>query len=314
MESVHKTAELSLFYRILNTIIIYLVKVLKMNIAEKFNQQKTVFSFEVFPPNKTASVETVYNTLEELKTLNPDFISVTYGAAGKAAENTIEIASKIKNEYQIETLAHLTCVNNSKQEIDGVLQRLKDNNIDNILALRGDTPIGYAPKEDFKYASDLCTYIKQFGGFFVSGACYPEVHAESDDEVQDVLNLKQKINAGTGHLISQLFFDNNAFYRFIQRTQLAGIHTPIQAGIMPVVNKKQIEKMVSMCGASLPVKFTKIMQKYEHNPEALRDAGIAYAIEQIVDLLANGVAGIHLYTMNNAYIARRILDAVGSLL
>lgn len=285
-----------------------------MNISDKFYKGKAVFSFEVFPPKKTSSIETIYNTLDGLKTLNPDFISVTYGASGSAANNTCEIASTIKNKYNIEPLAHLTCVNNTSDELNVVLEKFKENGIENILALRGDTPIDAQPKNDFKYASDLCKYIKNYGGFNVSGACYPEVHVEAENEVEDVLNLKKKVDAGAEHLITQLFFDNSAFYRFVERAKIAGINVPIQAGIMPVVNKNQIEKMVSMCGASLPVKFTKTMQKYENNPEALRDAGIAYAIEQIVDLLSNNVDGIHLYTMNNTYVAKRISEAVSTML
>lgn len=285
-----------------------------MKISEKFGKGRAVLSFEVFPPKKTSSVNTIYDTLDKLKSLNPDFISVTYGAGGTATDNTCEIASKIKNDLHIEAVAHLTCVNSTKQEVARILERFKENNIENILALRGDISPDIEPKNDFKYASELCSFIKETGNFGVSGACYPEVHLEADDEVSDILNLKHKVDCGAEHLMSQLFFDNSVFYRFLERTRIAGINVPIEAGIMPVTNKNQIEKMVSMCGASLPAKFTKIMQKYEHNPEALRDAGIAYAVEQIVDLLANNVDGIHLYTMNNAYVAEKISSAVSSLL
>ncbi|MGN0558436.1 MAG: methylenetetrahydrofolate reductase [NAD(P)H] [Acutalibacteraceae bacterium] len=285
-----------------------------MKISEKFGKGRAVLSFEVFPPKKTSSVNTIYDTLDKLKSLNPDFISVTYGAGGTATDNTCEIASKIKNDLHIEAVAHLTCVNSTKQEVALILERFKENNIENILALRGDISPDIEPKNDFKYASELCSFIKETGNFGISGACYPEVHLESDDEVSDILNLKHKVDCGAEHLMSQLFFDNSVFYRFLERTRIAGINVPIEAGIMPVTNKNQIEKMVSMCGASLPAKFTKIMQKYEHNPEALRDAGIAYAVEQIVDLLANNVDGIHLYTMNNAYVAEKISSAVSSLL
>ena len=285
-----------------------------MKISEKFRKGRAVLSFEVFPPKKTSSVNTIYDTLDKLKSLNPDFISVTYGAGGTATDNTCEIASKIKNNLHIEAVAHLTCVNSTKQEVARILERFKENNIENILALRGDISPDIEPKNDFKYASELCSFIKETGNFGVSGACYPEVHLEADDEVSDILNLKHKVECGAEHLMSQLFFDNSVFYRFLERTRIAGINVPIEAGIMPVTNKNQIEKMVSMCGASLPAKFTKMMQKYEHNPEALRDAGIAYAVEQIVDLLANNVDGIHLYTMNNAYVAEKISSAVRSLL
>ena len=287
-----------------------------MKIKNIFEQNdRAIFSFEVFPPKKTSPIESVYSKLEEICALKPDFISVTYGAGGTGGHSrTCEIASKIKNDLGVESVAHLTCVNSSKEDIDSTLEDFKAHNIENILALRGDFVEGIEPKKDFIYASDLCSYIKSKGKFDVAGACYPEVHGEAEDEVADVLNLKKKVDAGAEHLISQLFFDNSVFYRFIERTRIAGINVPIEAGIMPVTNKSQIERMVSMCGASLPVKFTKIMQKYESKPEALRDAGIAYAVEQIVDLLANGVDGIHLYTMNNPYVARKISEAVVSLL
>lgn len=285
-----------------------------MKIADKFRQNKTVFSFEVFPPKKTSPVETILNALEQMKALSPDYISVTYGAGGSNPGKTLEIASKIKNEYNIEALAHLTCINSTKEDVSRVLAGLKENNIENILALRGDIVPDVPPQTDFRYANELCEYIKNQGDFHLAGACYPEVHADAENQVEDIRNLKKKVEAGAEFLISQLFFDNSAFYRFLELTQIAGINVPIEAGIMPVTSKNQIERMVSMCGAGLPAKFSKIMQKYENNPQALRDAGIAYATEQIVDLIANDVDGIHLYTMNNPYVATRIKEAVDNLL
>ena len=285
-----------------------------MKIKELF-EQKTVFSFEVFPPKKTSNIETVYKTLDELKGLTPDFISVTFSAGGSGnSALAFDVVSKVKEGNKVEPMLHLPCINYSKAEIDFVLEECKKRGIDNILALRGDINPDISPKNDFRYASDLVSYIKERGDFDIAGACYPEVHSDSANMVEDILNLKKKVDAGADHLITQLFFDNDAFYNFREKTQIAGIHVPIEAGIMPVTNKSQIERMVTMCGASLPAKFAKVMQKYEHNPEALRDAGIAYAINQIVDLLANGVDGIHLYTMNNAYVAKHIYDAVASLL
>lgn len=285
-----------------------------MRIADKFKQGKTVFSFEVFPPKKTSPVETILDALEKMKELSPDYFSVTYGAGGSNPGKTLEIASKIKNEYNIEALAHLTCINSKKEDIDKVLTNLQKENIDNILALRGDIIPDSEPETDFRYASELCEYIKTKGNFNLAGACYPEVHADAENQVEDIINLKKKVENGAEFLISQLFFDNSAFYRFYESTKIAGINVPIEAGIMPVTNKKQIERMVSLCGASLPAKFSKIMQKYENNPEALRDAGIAYAVEQIVDLIANDVDGIHLYTMNNPYVAAKIKGAIDNLL
>ena len=285
-----------------------------MRIKDLFDKG-TVFSFEVFPPKKTSSIDTVYKTLEELKGLKPDFISVTFGAGG--SENSglsIDIAKKIKDDLGIESAVHLPCINYTKAEIEGILEQFKAHGIENILALRGDIVPGVPIKHDFRYASDLVKFIKKHGDFDIAGACYPEGHMETDDIVADVLNLKKKVDAGAQHLISQLFFDNSMFYSFIERTRIAGIKVPIEAGIMPVTNKTQIERMVAMCGASLPPKFTKMIQRYEHNPEALRDAGIAYAIDQIVDLVSNGVDGIHLYTMNNAYVATKISKAVENII
>ncbi len=285
-----------------------------MRIREIF-EKKTVFSFEVFPPKKTDSIDVVYKMLDELKGLSPDFISVTFSAGGSGnGELSCDIASKIKEGNHVEPMIHLPCINYSKDEISDVLTELDKRGIENILALRGDINPDIEPKRNFEHASDLITFIKSKGDYDIAGACYPEGHIESRNMVEDVLNLKKKVDAGADHLITQLFFDNDAFYRFREKTAIAGINVPIEAGIMPVVRKNQIERMVSMCGASLPAKFSKIMQKYENNPEALRDAGIAYAINQIVDLLADGVDGIHLYTMNNSYVAKKISEAVSGLI
>ena len=287
-----------------------------MKIKELF-KKGTVFSFEIFPPKRTSPVETIYNTLDELQGLHPDFISVTFGAGGSAnSGRSIEIAEKIHRDLGIESALHLPCINYTKQEIEDILEQLEKHDIENILALRGDKSPDIEPKEDFKYASDLISFIKEKSGdrFDIAGACYPEGHIETESLVKDVLNLKYKVECGAEHLISQLFFDNESFYSFVERTKIAGIDVPIEAGIMPVTNKAQIERMVSMCGASLPPKFTKMIQKYEFKPDALRDAGIAYAVDQIVDLVSNGVDGIHLYTMNNPYVARRISEAVENII
>ncbi|MEG1630910.1 MAG: methylenetetrahydrofolate reductase [NAD(P)H] [Hydrogenoanaerobacterium sp.] len=286
-----------------------------MKIIDKFGKDKTVYSFEVFPPKKDDNIETIYSTLDGLHGLSPDFISVTYGACGNVADNkTCQIAGIIKEKYNIEPLAHLTCINSEKKDIVEILSQLKAADVSNILSLRGDKIPNLAAKTDFLYASDLTKFILKNGDFSVAGACYPEGHSESESKVADVLNLKKKIESGTSHLISQLFFDNEYFYSFREHCRLANINVPIQAGIMPVVNVKQIERLVSLCGASLPNKFVKIMSRYGTNKEALRDAGIAYAIDQIVDLIANGVDGVHLYTMNNPYVAIKITEAIKNLL
>lgn len=285
-----------------------------MKIREMFDR-KTVFSFEVFPPKKTGSIDIVYKTLEELEGLTPDFISVTFSAGGSGnSALALDIASKIKESNAVEPMIHLPCINYSKEEITGVLEELDKRGIENILALRGDINPEIPPKKEFCYASDLVSFIRARGEYDIAGACYPEGHIEAESMIADIRNLKRKVDAGASHLISQLFFDNDAFYTFWEKAKIAGINVPIEAGIMPVTNKNQIERMVSMCGASLPAKFVKVMQKYENHPEVLRDAGIAYAINQIVDLIANGVDGIHLYTMNNSYVAKRITEAVSSLI
>lgn len=277
-------------------------------------KNKTVLSFEVFPPRKTSPLESIYGTLRELGNLKPDFISVTYGAGGSLnGRTTIDIAHSVKHTYGIESVAHLPCVHFSKQEITSILKELEFAGIDNILALRGDITPDFQPKNDFRYASELVSFIKEQGDFNIIGACYPEGHSEASTVKQDLINLKEKVNAGTDQLISQLFFDNDYFYVFRDKAADMGIDVPIEAGIMPVVNKKQIERMVTMCGVNLPKKFRQMMEKYEHHPDAFRDAGIAYAIDQLVDLVSQDVAGIHLYTMNNSLIARRINESVATL-
>jgi len=285
-----------------------------VKINELFTQKRVVFSFEVFPPKRDGSIQTIYETLNGLKDLHPDFISVTYGAGGNMADNaTCEIASTIKHDYHIEPLAHLTCVNSSREEIFRLLERLKESGIENILALRGDRIEGQAETSDFKHASDLVKVVRDFGGFNIVGACYPESHPESIDLESDIENLKHKVDAGTTHLITQLFFDNADYYAFVEKAAKTGINIPIQAGIMPVVNKKQIERMVSLCGASLPKKLVKILSHYEHSPAALMDAGISYATDQIIDLISDGVPGIHLYTMNNPTVARRVSESITNI-
>ena len=285
-----------------------------MKTSELFNN-KRVLSFEIFPPKRTSGIETIYSAVNELKTLSPDFISVTYGAGGSDTnENTLKIASAVKNDYGVLSVAHLPSVNLDKNDVLLLLGELKSAGIENILALRGDINPDYPPKNCFKYASDLISFIKENGDFNIIAACYPEGHYESKNLVNDIRNLKIKVDSGADHLITQLFFDNNYFYSFRERAAIAGIDVPIQAGIMPVVNKKQIERMVTLCKVDLPKKFLSFMNRYEHNEAAMRAAGIAYDVDQIVDLLSEGVDVIHLYTMNNPYIVLRFYEAGASLM
>ena len=290
--------------------------------------KKTIFSFEVFPPKKTMPIDSVFSTLDELKDLNPDFISVTFGAGGSEnCDNSIAIAKRIKDVCHVEPVIHMPCLNMTRADAKFVLEQFRQAGIENILALRGDKVEGKVPCGDFKHADELIRFIKDFDSeqnngknssasgthFNILGACYPELHPESTSVYDDIDFLKKKVDAGATHLLSQLFFDNDQFYRFLERCKIKGINVPIEAGIMPVTNKKSIERMVSLTNAKLPKKFTDMMARYEDFPEAIRDAGIAYAIDQIVDLVTHGVQGIHLYTMNNPHIARKIYEATKSL-
>lgn len=283
-------------------------------IEEKKKIGKPSLSFEIFPPKKEETLKNIDATLEMLCDLHPDFISVTFGAGGSVRNSkTVEIARKIKENYGVEPVVHLTCLYYAKDEISEILMELESYGIENILALRGDRNPDFPIKNDFSYASDLVSFIKSKGDFSVSGGCYPETHLEAKDMVTDIRNLKKKVDAGANHLISQLFFDNEIFYQFYEKTRCAGIDVPIDAGVMPVTNKAQIERMVTMCGASLPPKFERILRKYEDNKQALMDAGLAYTINQVVDLIANDVDGVHVYTMNNPVIAKRICDSIRNL-
>ncbi len=278
-------------------------------------KKKRCFSFEVFPPKRTTPIESIYGTLEELTALKPDFISVTYGAGGSQSSYTLEIASKIKNDYKTECAAHLPCLYLTEDRAEEILGKMKALGIENVLALRGDRTADCEPEGRFHYADELVSFIKEKNkDINILAACYPEKHPQAESSIADIHNLKRKVDAGASHLVSQLFFDNRFFYDFLEKTKIAGINVPIEAGIMPVVNKKQIERMVSLCGATLPKKFLNMMNRFENSPEAIRDAGIAYAVDQIVDLITNGVDGIHLYTMNNPYVAGRICQAVRSII
>ena len=276
-------------------------------------KQKTTLSFEVFPPKSDTPIDSIYSTIDGLAPLKPDFISVTYGAGGSGSNATIGICEMIKEKYGIEPVAHLACINLTREKVLFELAQMRAAGIENILALRGDINPNVPPHEDFRYAAELIELIKESGDFNILGACYPEGHPEAPNMVEDIRHLKEKVDAGCSQLISQLFFDNEDFYAFREKAAIAGIDVPIEAGIMPVTNPKTIARMATLCHAKLPKKFLTIMSKYENDPIAMRDAGIAYAVSQIVDLIANDVDGIHLYTMNNPSIATKICSAVQSL-
>lgn len=285
-----------------------------MKISEMFGVKKAVWSFEVFPPKPTAELGGIRKTLEELAELHPDYVSVTCGAGGSGNRRTAEIAGMIGGEFGIEPLAHLTCINSSAEDVERSLAELKAAGITNILTLRGDRVPGAKESGDFAHASDLAAFVMARGDFDLGGACYPECHPESASPEEDVENLKKKIDAGVTHLNSQLFFDNDDFYRFLDRLAAAGITVPVQAGIMPLVKKSHVDKTVGLSGAKLPGKISRMIARFYDDPDSLMAAGIAYATDQITDLLSAGVRGVHLYVMNNSYVARTITSNVAPLL
>lgn len=286
-----------------------------MKIGSLFAQKECVFALEVFPPQKRSGIESVYSTLDAMEEIPLDYISVTYSAGGNGAkEYTAQIASYLKKELGIETLAHLTCVNSCEAEVQEQLQVLKRVGVENILALRGDKNPHSQNCHDFLHASDLIQKIKMNGDFYVAGACYPEGHPESENLASDIEHLKIKMELGAEHFVSQLFFDNGQFYRFLNLARKKGISVPVEAGVMPVVRPSQIERTIKLSSASLPSAFTKMVSRYAASPEEFYEAGIEYAILQVRDLIESGVDGIHLYAMNNPAVAKRIRDGVADLL
>ena len=271
------------------------------------------YSFEIFPPKGSTDLAGTYATVDALASLTPDLISVTYGAGGTSRDNTLDIASTIQNRYDICGLAHLTCVGSTKENIADILDELQANHVGNILALRGDLK---EPSElgEFRHASDLIAFIRKRRGFRIFAACYPEKHLEAPSLEEDLSRLKEKSDLGVDALISQLFFDNDVFCRFRDRARALGVTVPIIAGIMPITSAAQIDKMVTMCGATVPDRVRRFVDAYGHNSRAIKEAGIAYATEQIVDLLARGVDGIHLYTMNQADVIRHIDENIRGIL
>ncbi len=286
-----------------------------MLISDLFKKKKSLYSFEIFPPKPSADISSVAGTIEKLAALAPDYISVTCSAGGTGNARTAEIAKLIR-QNGVEPLAHLTCIHASKADISRTLAELSESGIANVLALRGDRIEGAAESADFAHASDLVRFIGQWGGgkFDIAGACYPEGHPESPDLLDDIRNLKKKVDAGVTHLNTQLFFDNEDFFRFRDMIALAGIEVPVQAGIMPLVKKAHIDRIIALSGAKIPAKISRMIARFYDRPEALMDAGIAYAVSQIADLLSAGVAGIHLYVMNNTYVAERITESVRGIL
>jgi methylenetetrahydrofolate reductase (NADPH) len=286
-----------------------------MKIAEIYKKPGLALSFEVFPPKPDIPLTAVFNAIQELKTLKPAFISVTYGAGGSQKGRTVEIASRIKNEFHLEAMAHLTCVGHDHADIDSILAQLESAHIENILALRGDPPVGQPDfdfrKGAFQYANELIEYIRARHDLCILAAAYPEGHRASSRISADWWNLKKKVDAGVDVLITQLFFDNRVFYHFLDTVRAMGIKCPIVPGIMPIFNAKQLKRIMSICGASMPADLLLLVDKYENAPEDMKKAGVDYAIRQIRDLLANGADGIHLEPMNKPELAKEILAGVG---
>ena len=284
-----------------------------MKIPELYEQKKPVISFEIFPPKIEASMGTIFKTVDGITDCEPDFISVTYGAGGgKNGCKTIQIASDIQDRYGVESVAHMPCIGLTKEQAAAILDSMQDNGIENILALRGDS--SGSVQGDFRHASDLITFIRENYDFNIIAACYPEVHPESSSCADDLKWLKHKVDCGAQYLVTQMFFDNNALYSFLYRALKVGIDVPVVAGIMPVINSKQIIRSCELSGATMPSRLRVMLDKFSDSPEALKQAGIAYATEQIIDLISNGVTNIHIYTMNKPEVAGKIMENLSSIL
>ena len=282
-------------------------------IKDLFDKKHTI-SFEVFPPKKDDEFEKAFDILDSMGKLNPNFISVTYGAGGSRSKKTVEIASYIQNTLGIDALAHMTCVGCKKNELLEVCSELKNNNVTHVLALRGDRPKDMTDEQyesrDFAHASDMTAFLKANTDFIIAGACYPEKHYESFSMESDLNNLKAKQEAGAEFLITQLFFDNDLFYSFREKADKKGITIPICAGVMPITTAKQISTTISLSGSSVPKALADIIAKYGESPEDMRKAGIDYAIRQILDLQQNKADGVQIYTMNKPKMAAEIMSAI----
>ena len=286
-----------------------------MKIREILAQGQPTLSFEVFPPKVQDKYESVEKAAFEIARLKPAFMSVTYGAGGGTSKYTVKIASDLQRECGVNALAHLTCVSSTKAEVKAMLQQLKEQGIENVLALRGDIPKDGQVKTDYRYASQLIYDIKQFDpNICIGAACYPEGHVESVNKTADIGHLKEKVEAGCDFVTTQMFFDNNILYNYLYRIREKGITVPVIAGIMPVTNVKQIERSCQMSGTYLPARFKAILDRFGDKPEAMKQAGIAYATEQIIDLIANHVNGIHVYSMNKPDVARQIKNNLSEIL
>lgn len=280
-----------------------------MKIIDRLNEDRIHISFEIFPPKTDEGYDKVIAAADEIAGLSPAFISVTYGAGGGTSKNTARIAAHIRHDLHVESLAHLTCASSTKEEVRRVIADLKELGIENILALRGDIPEGMAfPDADrFRYAYELVTEIKKHGDFCIGAACYPEGHLENEHKADDIRYLKQKVDCGVDFLTTQMFFDNDIHYNFLYRIREAGITVPVLPGIMPITSATQMKRSQELSGTVFPRRFLSILDRFGDSPAAMKQAGIAYATDQIIDLLANGVRNIHIYSMNKPEVAQAIM-------
>ena len=280
-----------------------------MKIIDRMLEDRVNISFEVFPPKTDDTFDKVLEATNEIAKLSPSFISVTYGAGGGTSKNTVKIASHIKNDLGVNSIAHLTCVSSTKDEVHRVVEDIKANGIQNILALRGDIPqdAAFPMPGHYKYACELIEDIKTRGDFCIGAACYPEGHVETEHKADDIAHLKQKVDSGVDFLTSQMFFDNSIFYNFLYRIREKGITVPVLPGIMPVTNGKQMARICKLSGTVLPQRFHAIVDRFGDDPKAMQQAGIAYATDQVIDLIANGVNNIHIYSMNKPEVAAAIM-------
>ncbi len=286
-----------------------------MKISNILSNGKRYLSFEVFPPKTDTAFESVKAATEKIAQLSPSFVSVTYGAGGGTSKYTLKIAADINKKYGVPVLAHLTCVSSSKETVRLAIEQMKQNNIENVMALRGDlTPEIENGKKDYLHAIELVRELKESGDFCIGGACYPEIHPESRNGTEDILHLKEKVDAGCDFLTTQMFFDNNLFYNFLYKIREKDINVPVIAGIMPITNANQIERAIKLSGSFMPQRFKALVDRFGDDPDAMKQAGIAYATDQIIDLYANGINNIHVYTMNKPDVAENILNNLSCII
>ena len=289
-----------------------------MKISELLKKEKMSLSFEVFPPKTDSAFESVEKAVIEIARLKPSFMSVTYGAGGGTSKYTLDIAKEINEQYDVPTVAHLTCVSSTRETVRNTVERIKESGIENIMALRGDIPKGMENSDrsgwDYKYAIELVSELRAMGDFCIGGACYPEVHPESANQKEDIKRLKEKVDAGCDFLTTQMFFDNNLLYNFMYKIREAGITVPVVAGIMPITNASQVERAVKLSGSHMPQRFKSLVDKFGSDGDAMMQAGIAYATDQIIDLFANNITNVHVYTMNKPEVAAKIQENLSAII